>query len=97
MGVLDFVEVLSKKYSIPKEDLIRQGTDLALREKKRKYLIERLEILSKHGVNSVEELGKKIEEGEVPEHPAWEDLIEVKNIETEVKGIEDDIRALQSA
>jgi hypothetical protein len=70
---------------------------LLYREKKRKYLIERLEILSKHGVNSVEELREKIEEGEILEHPAWEDLIEVKNIEAEIKGIEDDIRALQSA
>lgn len=97
MSVLEFVEVLSKKYSIPKEDLIKEGTDLALRERKRKYLIERLEILSKYGINSVEELRKKIEEGEIPEHPAWEELIEVKNIESEIKGIEDDIRALQAA
>jgi hypothetical protein len=33
-------------------------------------------------------------EGTVPEHPGWEDLIEIKNIEAEIKEIEDDIRTL---
>ncbi len=97
MGVLEFVEFLSKKYSIPKEDLIKQGTELTLQEKKRKYLIEKLEILSKHGANSVEELRKNIEEGTTSEHPGWEDLIEIKNIDAEIKEIENDIRALQSS
>jgi hypothetical protein len=31
------------------------------------------------------ELKKKIANGAVPEHPAWEDLIEINNIEAEIK------------
>jgi len=33
-------------------------------------------------------LRKKIEDGTVPEHPAWEELIEIKNIESEIKELE---------
>jgi hypothetical protein len=33
----------------------------------------------------------------MPEHPAWEDLIELKNIEAEIKEIDRDIQSLQAA
>ena len=49
--------------------------------------------MGKHSSN-VEELNHKITEGSVPEHPGWEDLIEIKNIEEAIKEIENDIRAL---
>jgi hypothetical protein len=39
-------------------------------------------------------LEEKIKSGTVPEHPAWEDLIEIKNIESEISEIESDIRNL---
>jgi hypothetical protein len=33
------------------------------------------EILSKYGVNNPEEIEKKIENGELPEHPSYEDFL----------------------
>jgi hypothetical protein len=42
----------------------------------------------------VNELTQKITEGKAPEHPGWEDLIELKNIEEEIREIENDIRVL---
>ena len=53
--------------------------------------IERFEILARYQASNVEELNHKITEGSAPEHPAWEDLIEVKNIEQEINEIENDI------
>lgn len=44
----------------------------------------------------MKELEEKIKGGTAPEHPAWEDLIEVKNIESEIVEIENDIRMLQA-
>ena len=32
--------------------------------------------------------GGEIESGEIQEHPGWEDLIELRNIETEIKEID---------
>ena len=56
--------------------------------------IERFEILARYQASSVEELNQKVTEGKAPEHPGWEDLIEVKNIEQEINEIENDIKTL---
>ncbi len=65
-----------------------------LKEKKQLLQIERFEILARHQTSSVEELNQKIIEGKAAEHPGWEDLIELKNIEQEIKEIENDIKIL---
>jgi hypothetical protein len=62
-------------------------TILAIRGKKRELRIERLEILGRYDMTTVKELEEKIKDNTVPEHPAWEDLIEVKNVEVEIKEI----------
>lgn len=94
---LETIERLSKKYSMSPEEFIKLGSALAIKEKKRGLQIERLEILSRYEVETLEELEKKIKKGTVLEHPAWEDLIEIKNIESEIAEIENDIRSLQGA
>jgi len=38
-----------------------------------------IEILTRYNVKDAKELEKKIETGEIPEHPAWEDLIDLEN------------------
>ena len=70
------------------------GVIMNLKEKQRLLQIERFEILSRYQASTEEELNQKITEGKTPEHPGWEDLIEVKNIEQEIKEIENDIRTL---
>ena len=65
-----------------------------LKEKQRLLQIERFEILSRYQTSSAEKLNRKITEGKAPEHPGWEDLIEIKNIEEKIKEIENDIRTL---
>jgi len=68
-----------------------------LNEKKKKYMEERLEILKRYNVDSAKELEEKIKKGEINEHPAWEDLITLENLEETIKDISDDIRNLQKA
>jgi len=94
MGTLSQVEKISQKYSVSAEEFIRSGAIMNLTEKKRLLQIERFEILSRYRASSVEELNQKVTEGDAPEHPGWEDLIEVKNIEMEINDIENDIRIL---
>jgi len=96
MNSLDTIEKFSKKYSMSSEEFIKLGSELVMKEKKKNLQIERLEILSRYESLTVEDLEKKIRDGAVAEHPAWEDLIEIKNIETEIKEIEGDIRSLQA-
>ena len=94
MSALSQVEKISKKYAASAEEFIRSGAIMNLREKQRLLQIERFEILSRYRASNVEQLNQKVTEGDAPEHPAWEDLIEVKNIEQEIKEIGNDIRIL---
>ncbi len=90
----DTLDRLSRKYSMSREEFIKLGSALAMKEKKRNLQIERIEILARYGALTVKDLEEKIKTGDVPEHPAWEDLIEIKNIESEISEIENDIRTL---
>ncbi len=91
------IEKISRKYSSSPDDFIRHGSALAMQEKKRNYQIEKLEILARYESTTVEELEDKIKKGVIPEHPGWEDLIEIKNIEKEIGEIENDIGFIQKS
>ena len=94
MSTLSQVERISHKYAASAEEFIRSSVIMNLKEKQRLLQIERFEILSRYRTSNVEELNQKITEGKSLEHPGWEDLIEIKNIEEEIKEIECDIRVL---
>ena len=97
MNSLETVESLSKKYDMTMDDFLMRGSCSMLREKKNMFQSERLEILSRYRVFTIEEMEEKIKSGEIQEHPGWEDLIELRNIEAEIKEINSDIRNLQTA
>lgn len=94
MNTLSQVEKISQKYDVSAEEFIRSGIIMNLEEKKRLLQVERFGILSRYQASNTEELNQKIEEGSAPEHPSWEDLIEIKNIEDTIKEIDSDIRLL---
>jgi hypothetical protein len=97
MNGLETVEKLSKKYDMAMDDFLLASSRLMLKEKKRKFQDERFEILSRYQAATTAEFENKIKNGEIIEHPAWEDLIELKNIEVEIKEIDRDIQSLQAA
>ena len=45
---------------------------------------DRLEIFSKYKISSIEEFENKVNGGSIPEHPGWEDLIIVENLENTI-------------
>jgi hypothetical protein len=96
MNGLETVKKLSRKYSMTMDDFLKTGSYSMLLDKKRKFQNERLEILSRYKVSTIEEFEEKIKNGEIQEHPGWEDLIELRNIEAEIREIESDINALQT-
>ena len=85
---MDIVNELAKKASISPDGLLREGLKLFLMRRKKELILEKLEILSRYGLKGIDQLEEKIRKGEVPEHPAWEDLIEVENIEDELREIQ---------
>lgn len=68
-----------------------------LREKKKKIMLERLDILARYRVNSPDNLEIKIKNGEITEHPAWEDLILLENLEAGIVLIDRDIKSIQES
>ena len=88
------VEELLKKYFLSSEALTKETIKDILLERKRKYKLELYQILRKYGATNSIHFEELIKSGEVPEHPAWEELIEVENIQLELKEIEEDLGKL---
>ena len=55
------------------------------------------EIKTKYNVKTAAELEKKVEKGTVEEHPAWEDLIVLENLEEEIKKIQPILNKISTA
>jgi hypothetical protein len=91
MKTMTVLRETSERLGIPEETLMRESFTSYLRERKRALMAERFEMLSRYKVNSPEELKGKIEIGEVPEHPTWEDYIELTNLEDELIRLEDNL------
>ncbi len=88
------IEEISHYVNIDKDALMIKGIQSVLTDKKRDILLERLNILSKYDAASKEELEDRIEQGSVSEHPAWEDLILLENLEAEFEKINGYLRNL---
>jgi len=58
-------------------------------------MLERLDILYRYNITSPEQLENRIKEGEIAEHPTWEDLILLENLEEAINRIDEDINVIQ--
>jgi len=90
----DIIQDIAQRAALPPEKVLHESLKAYLVNRKRTYLLERLDILTRYGAISTEELENKIKIGSLPEHPVWEDLIDLKNIEAELQAIENDIKRL---
>ncbi len=95
--VSDIIERIAVKEGMEKDRLMILSLIAYLTEKKKKCMEERFEILKRYKASSTKELEEKISSGEVEEHPAWEDLITLENLDEMIREISNDIRNLQKA
>jgi uncharacterized protein YegJ (DUF2314 family) len=84
----ELINQISRDLNLDQETLLDQGVRSFLKDRKKMMLLERLELLSRNKATSKDELQRKIEDGEIAEHPAWEDLIVVENLDAELKRID---------
>lgn len=89
------VEEISQFIEMDQESLLEKGVASLLREKRRELKLKRCEILSRYEVSSAGELEEKIEKGQASEHPAWEDLISLENIENTITKLDKYSKKLQ--
>jgi hypothetical protein len=93
----EVIKKIADNTGVSVDELTASGLIAFLREKKRKIMIDRLEVLNRYNLTSREELEGKIKNGDIPEHPAWEDLIFLENLDSILAEIDEDIRAIQKA
>jgi len=80
---------IAKSQGLPEEELFRQALVSYLHDKKRQAMQLKLEILDRYGADSLTDLEARIARGVVVEHPAWEDLITVENLDERLKELDD--------
>ena len=93
----DVIKKIADDTGISVGELTISGLLAFLREKRRKVMMDRLEVLDRYNISSGEEIERKIKNGEIPEHPTWEDLILLENLESTIAQIDEDISAIQKA
>jgi hypothetical protein len=82
---------------LTENELFHEALVAFLRERKRQTLQLRLEILSRYAAESTVDLESKIVQGAVAEHPAWEDLITIENLDKRLKELDDYLARLSSS
>ena len=89
------LERVSKVLGVPQKELVRKGLEGLLQAQLRTCSAEINEIKAKYSVKTATELEKRIEKGTVGEHPAWEDLILLENLEERIRNIRKELTALK--
>ena len=80
---------------VPPNELVKKGLEGLLEAQLRICFAEINEVKTRYEVKSATELEKKIENGGIAEHPAWEDLIVLENLEERAKKIREELVALK--
>ncbi len=93
----EVIEKVAQDTGLSIDELTISGLVALLREKKRKMMVDRLDLLDRYRITSAEELEKQIKAGEIAEHPAWEDLILLENIAAGIAAIDKDIKSIQKS
>jgi hypothetical protein len=76
---------LAQSLGLSEAQLFQQALQSFLREKRREAMQIRLEILSRYQVSNLAEMEEGIRTGNIAEHPAWEDLITVENLDARLE------------
>lgn len=89
------LERVSKVLGVPPKELVKKGLEGLLEAQLRICFAEIHEIKTRYEVKSAIELGKNIERGAIAEHPAWEDLIVLENLEERAKNMRKELVSLK--
>ncbi|MBS3789149.1 hypothetical protein KGY79_13265 [Candidatus Bipolaricaulota bacterium] len=93
----DKIKEISQYLNIDQDSLIEKGVESLLTERKRELMVDRYELLSRYNVSNLDELEKKIESGDVKEHPTWEDLITLENLDEAITRLNEYQKQLHQA
>jgi hypothetical protein len=87
---------MAEDLGVSEDELLVESLLEYLKSKKRDCMADRLEILSRYGVSSSKEIEEAIKNGRIAEHPSWEDLIVIENLEDKIKKLDKEIANIES-
>lgn len=85
---------LAESFGLSENELLRQAMVSFLQEQRRQVLSEQFGILARYRADTLAELEAKIANGEVSEHPGWEDLITAENLAARLEKIDAFLRSI---
>jgi hypothetical protein len=87
---------MAEDLGVSEDELLVESLLEYLKSKKRDCMADRLEMLSRYGVSSSKEIEEAIKNGRIAEHPSWEDLIVIENLEDKIKKLDKEIANIES-
>ena len=91
MSTDEAVRHLSKDLGINEDALLREGIAEYIKNRIKACMRDRLEILSRYKISSIQEFENKVNDGSIPEHPGWEDLIIIENLENSISKLKKEL------
>jgi len=76
---------LSKELELPEKRILNESINVFLERELRDASAEILKIKSQFNVSKPDDIKRKIENGKLEEHPAWEQLIYWENLEKRIR------------
>ena len=93
----EVIDEISRYMELDREALLKQGIEAFLRDRKRRLMLDRHQILSRYHVSDSADMEEKIQSGGLEKHPAWEDLITLENLEETIQKLDGYLRDLQQS
>ena len=91
----DVIDEISRFVQLDRDALLKHGVEAFLKDRKRHLLLDRQELISRYRVQDSKQLEEKIRSGELDEHPTWEDLITLENLENAIVTLDGYLTDLQ--
>lgn len=82
------LEQVAETLQVSPEDLWRQSLDAYIQREKRLVQLDVADVQDRYRVSSTAELRRKIEDGVIYSHPAWEDLIEWETLQAHMQRLD---------
>jgi len=83
-GAIETVRHVSSDLGINEDTLVHESIIEYLKSRIKACMADRLEVMSRYRISSLDEFESKVQDGTIPEHPGWEDLITLENLENTI-------------
>ena len=91
------IDDIARFLGLDRDSLLEKGVETLLLERRRRVLLEKLQLLARYEASSKSEIEERLQQDKLKEHPTWEDLIILENLEAELARLNEYIRSLQAA